>query len=61
MNGRNGSLNENSFFTPSDGISVRQVLRLTSCGRYWDRLVDMLDLDIHIDEIPTWFEYYTIG
>lgn len=30
-------------------------------GRYWDRLVDMFDLDIHIDEIPTWFRYYTIG
>jgi hypothetical protein len=32
-----------------------------SGGRYWDRLVDMVDLHIHIDEIPTWFKYYTIG
>ena len=31
------------------------------CGRYWDRLVDMFDLHIHIDEIPTWSKYYTIG
>jgi len=26
-----------------------------------ERLVDMFDLHIHIDEIPTWFRYYTIG
>jgi hypothetical protein len=40
-------------------ISMRHFTALR--GRYWDRLVDMFDLHIHMDEIPTWFIYYTIG
>jgi hypothetical protein len=31
------------------------------CGRYWDRYVDMSNSHIYLDEIPTWFQYYTNG
>jgi hypothetical protein len=31
------------------------------CARYWDRYVDMSNSHTYLDEIPTWFQYYTIG
>ena len=49
----------NASSTETVGCAEEMQKKLS--GRYWDRLVDMFDLHIHIDEIPTWFRYYTIG